>query len=375
MVDSPAVTPGPMIPDYAGANVRGIIPALLGPGKWNESLPAWFPELVGHAEQVVLLILDGLGWEQLRERRALMPALSSMVGGAITTVAPSTTATALSSIATGLTPAEHGLLGYRMMMGGEVINVLRWNTSSGDRRRSHPPRDVQPYSAFLGHEIPVVSPADLQGTAFSEAHLRGSRPVGWRAVSAISVEVGRELRAGERFVYAYYGGIDKTAHERGFGDFYDAELRFADRLVADVLDALPPGAVLLVTADHGQVHVGDQIIDPAPELLAMVAAQSGEGRFRWWHAQRGATEELVAGTTELYGDHAWVVTRQQMIDEEWFGPTLAQPIAARLGDVALVAHQPVSFYDPADSGPFELICRHGSLTASEVLVPFVAAHR
>jgi Type I phosphodiesterase / nucleotide pyrophosphatase len=375
MVDSPAVTPGPMIPDYAGANVRGIIPALLGPGKWNESLPAWFPEPVGHADQVVLLILDGLGWEQLQDRRPLMPALSSMVGGAITTVAPSTTATALSSIATGLTPAEHGLLGYRMMMGGEVINVLRWNTPSGDRRRSHPPRDVQPYSAFLGHEIPVVSPADLQGTAFTEAHLRGSRPVGWRAVSAISVEVGRELRAGERFVYAYYGGIDKTAHERGFGDFFDAELRFADRLVADVLDVLPPGAVLLVSADHGQVHVGDQIIDPAPELLAMVAAQSGEGRFRWWHAQRGATEELVAGTRELYGGHAWVVTRQQMIDEEWFGPTLAQPIAARLGDVALVAHQPVSFYDPADSGPFELICRHGSLTAAEVLVPFVAAHR
>jgi hypothetical protein len=375
MVDSPAVTPGPMIPDYAGANVRGIIPALLGPGKWTATLPSWFPEPVFHAEQVVLLILDGLGWEQLVERRTLMPALSSMIGGAITTVAPSTTATALSSITTGLTPAEHGLLGYRMMIGGEVINVLRWNTPSGDRRRSHPPRDVQPYAAFLGHEIPVVSPADLQGSAFTEAHLRGSRPVGWRAVSAISVEVGRELRDGQRFVYAYYGGIDKTAHERGFGEFYDAELRFADRLVADVLDALPPGAVLLVTADHGQVHVGDQVIDPAPELLAMVVAQSGEGRFRWWHAHRGASADLVAATTELYGGHAWVVTREQIIEEEWFGPTVAQPVAARLGDVALVAHAPVSFYDPADSGPFELICRHGSLTAAEILVPFVAAQR
>ena len=364
-----------MIPDYAGANVRGIIPALLGPGKWNESLPAWFPEPVVHAHQVALLILDGLGWEQLEARRALMPAVSSMVGGAITTVAPSTTATALSSIATGLTPAEHGLLGYRMMIGGEVINVLRWSTPSGDRRRSHPPRDVQPYAAFLGHEIPVVSPTDLQGTAFTEAHLRGSRPVGWRAPSAISVEVGRELRAGERFVYAYYGGIDKTAHERGFGEFYDAELRFADRIVAEVIDALPPGAVLIVTADHGQVHVGERIIDPAPELLTMVAAQSGEGRFRWWHSRRGASEELLAAATEVYGAHAWVVTRQQMIDDEWFGPTLAQPIATRLGDVALVAHAPVSFYDPADSGPFELVCRHGSLTAAEVLVPFVAAHR
>ncbi len=43
MVDSPAVTPGPMIPDYAGANVRGIIPALLGPGKWNDVPPIVVP--------------------------------------------------------------------------------------------------------------------------------------------------------------------------------------------------------------------------------------------------------------------------------------------------------------------------------------------
>ena len=375
MVDSAAVTPSPMIPDYGGANVRGIIPALLGPGKWLDSLPSWFPEPVAHCEQVVLLILDGLGWEQLQERRTLMPALSSMVGGPITTVAPTTTATALSSIATGLTPAEHGLLGYRMMMGGEVINVLRWNTPSGDRRRAHPPRDVQPYAAFLGHEVPVVSPADLHGTAFTEAHLRGSRQVGWRAASAIPVEVRLQLQSGEPFVYAYYGSIDKTAHERGFGEFFDSELRYADRLVADLIDVLPSGAGLLVTADHGQVDVGDRIIDPAPELLSMVAAQSGEGRFRWWHAYRGATHDLFEAAAEIYGEQAWVVTRQQMIDEEWFGPTLAPPFAARLGDVALVAHQPVSFFDPADSGPFELICRHGSLTPAEVLVPFVAAER
>jgi hypothetical protein len=128
-----------------------------------------------------------------------------------------------------------------------------------------------------------------------------------------------------------------------------------------------------VTADHGQVDVGDRIIDPAPDVLKMVGAQSGEGRFRWLHALRGATDDLLAAGNELYGDQAWIVSRQQMVDERWFGPALARPIAARLGDVALVAHQPVSFYDPADSGPFELVCRHGSLTAAEMLVPFVAA--
>jgi hypothetical protein len=64
-----------------------------------------------------------------------------------------------------------------------------------------------------------------------------------------------------------------------------------------------------------------------------------------------------------------VVTREQTIDEQWFGPTIAPPVQARLGDVALVARQPVSFHEPADSGPFELVCRHGSLTSAEVNVP------
>ncbi len=362
----------PILPDYQGANVRGIIPSLLGPGNWATSLPSWFPEPVRHAQQVVLLILDGLGWDQFQEYRHHLPVLSSFTGRSITTVAPTTTATALSSIATGLTPGEHGLIGYRMMLKGEVINVLRWISTGGDRRRSLPPRDIQPFAPFMDVEVPVISPSELEGTAFTEAHLRGSRPVGYRTTSAIAVEVRRQVAAGERFVYAYYGSIDKTAHERGFGEFYEAELRTADRLVADVLAALRPGAVLLVTADHGQVEVGDNVIDPDPALLAMVAAQSGEGRFRWWHTHRATPDEVAKAAIDVYGDVAWVVTKEQTLDEGWFGPTVAPPVAARLGDVALVARAPISFFDPADAGPFPLVCRHGSLTSAEVNVPLLA---
>lgn len=365
------MTDAPILPDYAGPNVRGIIPALLGPADWSRSLPSWFPDPIRHARQVVVLVLDGLGWDQLGEHRDQMPLLSSFTGRSITTVAPTTTATALSSIATGLTPGEHGLIGYRMLLKGEVINVLRWLAAGGDRRRSLPPVDVQPFTPFMGVTVPVVSPAELEGSAFTEAHLRGSRPVGYRASSAIAVEVRHQLAAGERFVYAYYGSIDKTAHERGFGDFYDAELKAADRLVGDVVDALPAGAALLVTADHGQVEVGDRIITPDPALLGSVTLQSGEGRFRWWHTS-GSPDTLAKEALDAYGDLAWVATKEQVIDEGWFGPVVAPPVAARLGDVAIVAHQPVSFFEAADSGPFELVCRHGSLTSAEVMVPLLA---
>ena len=232
---------------------------------------------------------------------------------------------------------------------------------------------MQPFAPFLGVSVPVISPAELEGSAFTEAHLRGSRPVGYRAPSAIAVEVHRQLAAGERFVYAYYGSVDKTAHERGFGEFYDAELRMADHIVSSVLDVLPPGAVLLVTADHGQVEVGDRLIVPDPALLAMVAMQSGEGRFRWWHAERVSVDELAKAAIDAYGDVAWIVTREQVLDEGWFGPAVSGPVAARLGDVALVAREAVSFHDPLDTGPFPLVCRHGSLTSAEVHVPLLAS--
>lgn len=367
-----AVTTAPIIPQYSGPNVRGLIPAFLGPA--GAPLPDWIPPLVGDARQVVLFVVDGLGWEQLQARRHLAPTMASMVGGPITTVAPTTTATALTSITTGLTPGEHGLIGYRIDVGGDVLNVLRWWTDGhGDARRAHEPRRLQPFEPFMGEAVPVTSKADLEKSAFSAAHLRGSVPVGWRVPSSLPVVVGEQLRAGERFVYAYYDGVDKVAHERGFGPYYDAEVVAADRLVADVIAALPAGAALVVTADHGQVHVGSNIVDPDPGVVRLVHHSSGEGRFRWLHARPGAAGDLAAAAAAAHADVAWVVTREQTLDERWFGPVVPPPVQARLGDVALVARDDVSFHDPSDSGPFELVCRHGSLTAAEVYVPLIAA--
>lgn len=362
----------PVLPDYGGANVRGIIPALLGPRGRSRSLPSWMPAAISDAEQVVLLVLDGLGWDQLQARREIAPTLAALQGGPITTVAPTTTATALSSIATGLTPGEHGLIGYRIAIGGEVMNVLRWAVDGENRRRSNVPSEIQRFPAFMGEAVPVVTPAELIGSAFSEGHLRGSTGVGYRLPSSMCIETARLLAEGERFVYAYYAGIDKIAHERGFGEFYDAELTAADRLVGDMLDRLPAGAALLVTADHGQVDVGGNIIEPTADLLRHVAQQSGEGRFRWLHAHRGGFDDLLAAATEEFSDTGWVRSREELIADGWFGPTVSPQVAQRLGDVAIMAREPVSYHDPDDSGPFELVCRHGSMTSAEVYVPLVA---
>jgi len=361
----------PRLPDYKGACITGIIPTILGPGGTRD-LPDWMPKCVQNCKQVVLLVIDGLGWHQLQKNLANCPTLAAMQGSAITTVAPTTTVSALASITTGLAPAEHGLVGYRIDMGAQVMQMLRWGDEKGDLRNLYRPEVVQPCPPFMGASVPVLSKAELEGTAFTEAHLRGARPMGWRTPSSIAVEVGRLLRAGEKFVYAYYDGVDKIAHERGFGEFYEAELRTTDMIVHGVQAALTRGSALLVTADHGQVMVGENTISPHPDVLALTAYQSGEGRFRWLHARNGASAELLARATAHHADQAWVVSKAQIIEENWLGPRLGVATKKRLGDVALVAREPISFDDIAETGALLLQCRHGALTDDELDVPLLA---
>ena len=357
----------PVPPDYRGACVTSVVAALLG----AVDPPAWMPD-EAFADQTVLLVLDGLGWDQLQGRTHVAPTLSSLVGGPITTVAPSTTASALTSITTGLTPGQHGIVGYRLWVDSEVLNVLRWTTPKGDARKVYRPDVLQPHETFDGQRPAVVTKAEFIESGFTSAHLAGGRFHGYRMTSSLVTEVVGLVRRGEPFVYAYYDGVDKVAHEYGFGPYYDAELRAADRLVADLLDYLPRGVSLVVTADHGQVQTGDAVVKLHGEVQSHVGAQSGEGRFRWLHARPGRAGALAEACRSFHGDQAWVRTRQEILAEGWLGPEVSEASFSRLGDVALVAKGVVSFVDPQDGGPFKLIGRHGSLTSAEMLVPLLA---
>ena len=370
--------PEPVLPAYEGASLAGVVRAVAarldgaGDGAFD-----WAPALLGGARQVVLLVIDGLGWEQLAHRAALARTLAGGEGSAITSVAPSTTAVALTSLSTGLAPARHGIVGYRMAMDGAIFNALRWRLSGRDARRRVPAATLQPHPGFRFAEdaptgAPVVTRAEFAASGFSAAFLADCPMVPWHALSGLAVGVRRLLAEGERFVVAYYDGLDLTAHLHGLGEEYDAELLAIDRLVGDLLGELPGGAALVVTADHGQVDVGREVELLGPELLAGVTLLSGEGRFRWLHARPGAAEDLAAIAGEQFASVAWVKSRDQIIEEGWLGGRPAPAVSGRLGDVALVPFAPIAFLDPADTGELRLEARHGSLTSAEMLVPLLA---
>lgn len=362
----------PVIPDYGGACIASVVPAILEPA---DECPTWLPAVVHDAPQVVLFVVDGLGWHQLAERRHLAPVLSSFAGGPIDSVCPTTTSTALTSITTGLPPGEHGVVGYRVATEGGVLNILRWSVNGRDARSTEPPEKFQCLDCFASQRPAIVTRAEFVESGFTRAHLDGVRFRGYRVTSTLVTEVRNALRAGESFVYAYYDGLDKVGHEYGLGDHYDAELVAIDVLISQMLDVLPPGAVLVVTADHGQVQVGDRLIEPHPEVLANCSLQSGEGRFRWLHARPGRSDDLAAAARRHHADTGWVVTVDEVLRDGWFGPVVTDTARARMGDVALVARDDVAYVDPNDTGPYRLLGRHGSLTEAEVHVPLLAGTR
>jgi len=356
----------PIKPDYGARCVASLLPALLG-----VQPAAWLPPDVDGAEAVVLLILDGLGAGAVDDHPDALSLIGSLRGSTITTVVPSTTATALTSITTGLAPGRHGVIGYRMLFAGSVLNVLGWHTADG-----HPPDpfDVQRHTAFRGREIPVVTKAEFRNSGFTRAHLRGGRFVGWHTESNLVEHCRRLVGGGERIVYAYYAGVDTVAHAYGLVDgFFERELEAVDRLVDRLLSVLPASAALLVTSDHGQVHLEPEAWVSLHDVAPMVASYAGDCRFRALHARRGAARDLLAAAREVYGHIAWVWSRAELLDEGWMGDGARGSVPGRIGDVVLAGREPVAFVDPTLPEERNLRSGHGSLTPDEMLVPLVAA--
>lgn len=360
--------PDPVRPRYDGAWIGGVIPGLTGP-----VTPDWMPEPAAAANRVLVLVLDGLGWHMLREHAAVMPTLAGMTGGPITCAAPSTTGTGLPSITTGLTPAEHGLLGYRMGMEQGVLNVLRWRLDSG--RKGPDPVQTQPVPAFNGKPLPTIVKAEFEGTGFTEAHLAGGDLRGWQTVAVLRERVRAAFESGSRVVYAYYDGVDKVAHAHGLhARPFVAEMADTDRLVAELLAGLGSDTAVVVTADHGHVEVGPEQIVEVGVDAKLVKRLAGESRFRSIYAKPNKQAALLAACMEAHAEVSWVFSREELFDDGWLGHDGPVHYRRRIGDVVLAPFADIGFADPTTPRENLMASRHGSLTEREMLVPLLAAN-
>ena len=354
------------LPDHGGRCITALVPAILA------GLRARFiDDAVTSASTVVVLVIDGLGWHQLQRYRSLAPSIAAAAdaAGPITTVAPSTTAAALTSLTTGATPGEHGLVGYRVPTDVGLLNALRWRANGADARAAVPAELLQPVMPFCGQPVAVVSRAEFRHSGFTAAHLRGAAFRGWSDAESLIEAVCGAVRERYPLVYAYIDSLDKTAHEFGLGDEYRAVLAGLDQFVVALREAIRDDVPLLVTADHGVVDVHEPPVTVDHDIATFTNGWSGEARLLWLHARAGAQSGLLDACSR-YADIAEVAPVEQVLDEQWFGAYVTPAARSRIGDVALVPRGPEAFTMPDEDRPqHSLIGRHGGLTAEEMLVP------
>jgi Type I phosphodiesterase / nucleotide pyrophosphatase len=367
----------PSVPRYGENTLADLASSVLASlGVANEPNPLQ----LGPVDRVCLLVVDGMGWELLREHPAQAPFLSELALSGRTLAAgfPATTATSLGSLGTGQPPGEHGLLGYQVAVPGEgrLLNALHWDPRV-DPIAWQPGRTIFERADDAQVATFRVAHHALAQSGLSTAAMRGAEFLAADTLGALVAEAAAALVSNDRVLaMVYHGELDATGHVFGCtSDAWRYHLGHIDKLAEQLASALPQGTALYVTADHGMVDVAPQDridADTVPGLRTGVALLGGEPRARHVYAEPGAESDVLAAWREILGSRAWVVSREDAVSEGWFGP-VSPRVAARIGDVvaapagasAVVATQA----EPRESA---LIGMHGSLTPADQLVPLLS---
>jgi Type I phosphodiesterase / nucleotide pyrophosphatase len=367
----------PTLPRYGESTLADLAGSVLASlGARSEPNPLGLPD----ADRVCLLVVDGMGWELLRDHQAAAPFLSelAMTGRPLTAGFPATTATSLASLGTARPPGQHGVLGYQVAVPGEgrLLNALRWDQRV-DPVEWQPGSTIFERAAQAGISAFRVAHHALGPTGLSVATMRGADVVPADTLGALVAEAAAALRGTDRgLAMVYHGELDATGHAFGCtSDAWRYHLGHVDKLAEQLAGALPAGTALYMTADHGMVDVPDQDRIDADELPALrdgVALLGGEPRARHVYAEPGAAGDVLAAWREILGPRAWVASRDEAIADGWFGP-VAPEMAPRIGDVVAAPAGPSAVVatqaEPRESA---LVGMHGSLTSADQLVPLLA---
>lgn len=376
-------------PNGRGRGLADVLPSLL-----DAIGVAGFTDTVGfpRCRNAAVLLVDGLGWTLLDEYAADAPFLSSLATGSPGRAGfPSTTVTSLTSLGTGRCAGEHGIVGYSFAEpDGGLLHPLSWSThptsDGAGRRRSlldqWPPEIAQPQDTVLeraataGVDVRIAVPSEFAGTGLTRAAFRGSRFRGTHAMGDLAAELLAAAESpGPTLCYGYHGHLDMLGHVHGPGSLpWRMQLAQIDRLVAAIAERLPSSTVLTVVADHGMVEIDPSAAwdaDTNPALTAGVRMLGGDVRARHVYTEPGAEADVQAAWRETLGPDDVVLTRQQAIDEGWFGPTVTDEARWRIGDVLAVLREGGVVRSVAEPTESRLRGHHGSLTAAEVLIPLL----
>lgn len=367
-------------------NLTATIGTALGGGDGGYTPLAELPPEFLRGRPVVLLLVDGLGDALLRQfpdshlARHRVTSLSS--------VFPSTTASAITSLHCGTAPQQHAITGWHMWLAelGSVATILPFTPRHGG-----PPYTVSGITPadILGHgplydrlALPshILNPAYLSDSAYSRATAGRARREGYRSLEDFFLRLTQLVQDGApRYLFAYWSELDGLAHQHGAASPQVREHFLAfDRAFATCHAALRgSGALLLASADHGLTDTTAQHtlhLEQHPRLAATLALPlCGEPRAVYCYLRPGRERDFLAYVHGELGSACTPVESAQLIAEGWFGTGTPHPrLHRRVGDyVLLMAGDYVLRDRLPNEKPFTQAGVHGGASAAEMEVPLI----
>lgn len=382
-----------VLPDYQGGSILNLMASIESACGGNPPylpLRALPPDEIAGARNLILLVIDGLGHERL---------ISGCAGGAlhrhlrakITSVFPSTTATAITTFLTGLAPQQHGLTGWFTYFReiGSVAAVLPFRPRHGGRSYREAGIEV---NALMGHtaffdkiDVPsyVVSPEWIVHSDFNTAHSGRAQKRGYDTLDAMFQSIAGIVResAGRKYVYAYYPGLDTLAHEYGIGSPRATALlsrldEAFERFLAEIGGS---ESSVIVCADHGFIDAspGSQIeLDDHPSLAkTLLLPLCGEPRAAYCYVHPDKAEQFETYVRNELSAQTELFKSRQLVEEGWFGPGDPHPrLLDRVGHYTLVMRENYAIKDwLTGERRYTHIGLHGGVSETEMYVPLIVA--
>ena len=396
-----------VLPSYDGYGLANVSPTVLKHFGGKIDTPGLADEVVGNkldgVKKVVVVLLDACGYLLLKQVLEKVPdhPFRSLLGNGrltpLTSVFPSTTSVALSTLHTGLPPRRHGISGYRMYLPekGVFANMIRLSSEADERPR----RLIRGYDGaakLIG--VPTIHQRladarihstcmlrrDIAGSGLSEMHCAGADLVPFVSAPDMFVTIRKLLcvkRPARRAIWAYWDALDTIQHSYGvWQDEGDAELRaFAAAMKTELIDPIRKSGedvAILFTSDHGQVQVNRSDVFPilsvkgAEETLFVPPAGTSRGAYLYTNDAAWITklERRLRG-------RGLVIPAKKAVAEGLWGPGPSKrEFAGRIGDhLILMSGKGVLFYPYWEGARPEALLggRHGGLHEEEILTPMV----
>jgi hypothetical protein len=385
-----------ILPDYHGGSIVNLMHSIvsaLGSGEPTHAyapLTLAPPDTFGGSRKVVLFVIDGLGYELLLTA-AGDGAMAGSLRGSMTSVFPSTTASAITTFLTGCAPQQHALTGWYMWFRevGLVAAPLPFTTRAGgvslasagvDARRLFA---IAPLSDAIDSRCFIVQRRDLVDTSYTNAFKGKAEVRGYRSLQGF-FDVVRDIvnNNDSCFVYAYWPQLDSMCHRYGADDEHSREhLRQIDGRFGGFLDsARGSGTTVVVTADHGFIDTTSAtrlVLGDHPRLAdTLVLPLCGEGRAVYCYVDPAKRTQFEAYVAEELGEFCVAVDKEQLLADGYFGLGEPHPrLAERIGHYVLLMKDNFVLRDQllGEAQRPVHVGVHGGMSAAEMRVPLILA--